>query len=369
MKVLNLLWAFNTGGIGKCFVVYHAAGDAAPSVEIKSVVIDLLNIDCDREPLHKIGATLIGIKNRKDFSWIKRLNAIINEYSPDVILCHGFNGPIVVLLARLFGKQKKVPMVCTYHGLYNPMTSSRKPIANLINRIQAWTYKRYAKTVVLVAKYSGKYLLEHHVPEDKMKVVYNGIKKEEPNMASVQLSHKGISIGLAGRLDAIKGINYLIDAIPEVAKRVNVPFHIYLVGNGPEEAALKEQLRSLRVEEYISFEGYQNNVPAWLKSWDVFVLPSLQENHSIALLEAMRAGKAIVTTSVGGNPETVVDGKEALMIPPKDTKALADALVRILNAPALRMELGKNAQERFLRDFTEDKTKQNLINVLKSAIQ
>lgn len=367
MKVLNLLWAFNTGGIGKCFLVYNEAGETDASVEIKSVVIDLLNIDCDREPLHKIGATLIKIKNRKDFSWIKRLNILINDYCPDAILCHGFNGPMIVLLSRLLGKQKKVPMVCTYHGLYNPTTASRKPIANLINRTLAWIYRRYAKTVVLVAKYSGEYLLEHDVPEKKMVVVYNGIKKEEPDMVPVQLSHKGISIGLAGRLDAIKGINYLIDAIPEIKQRVSEPFHIYMVGNGPEESKLKEQAHSLGVEEFISFEGYQNNVPAWLKSWDIFVLPSLQENHSIALLEAMRAGKAIVTTTVGGNPETVVDGKEALMVPSKNTKALADALVRILNDKELRIELGVNAKERFEKCFTEDVTKRELIRVLKTA--
>lgn len=106
-----------------------------------------------------------------------------------------------------------MPMVCTYHGLYNPPTEGRRYIADAINKLQAWMYKRFARTVVLVAEYSGLYLLERKVPKSKLEVVYNGIVENEPALEPVVLKSDGVSIGMAGRLDAIKGLNFLIKAI------------------------------------------------------------------------------------------------------------------------------------------------------------
>lgn len=367
MRVLNVIWAFGTGGIGKLFLTYATLGKFDPGLQITSVCIDLLNCVYDRKPLEEVGVRRIAIKNRKDLSWVRGLGSIAREVKPDVVFCHGFNGPIIVKVASLFEKSLQVPMVCTYHGLYNPPTESRQKMADAINKVQAWMYKKYARTVVLVAKYSGEYLLERHVPESKLEVVYNGIATEEPKMQPVQLQHDGISIGVAGRLDAIKGLNYLIDALPKVKKRVNEKFHVYIIGDGPEEIALREQVKNLGVDDVISFEGYQSNVPAWLKAWDIFCLPSLQENHSIALLEAMRAGKAIVCTNVGGNPETVVKDKEALTVPSKNAQALADALVKVIESEALRIEMGRNAHGRFVNSFTEDVMKREICRVLKEA--
>ena len=367
MRVLNVIWAFGTGGIGKLFLTYDALGEFDSGLQITSVCIDLQNCEYDRKLLEEVGIRIITIKNRKDLSWVRGLGRIAREVKPDLVFCHGFNGPIVVKVASLFEKSLQVPMVCTYHGLYNPPTESRQKIADAVNKVQAWMYKKYARTVVLVAKYSGEYLLERHVPESKFEVVYNGIAAEEPKMQPVQLQYDGISIGMAGRLDAIKGLNYLIEALPEVKKRVNEKFHVYIIGDGPEENTLREQVKNLGVDDVISFEGYQSNVPAWLKAWDIFCLPSLQENHSIALLEAMRAGKAIVCTSVGGNPETVTNGKEAIFVPARDSGALAKAIVELIESEHLRNELGKNAAKRFLNCFTEDVMKRELCRVLKES--
>lgn len=367
MKVLNVIWAFGTGGIGKLFLTYAALGEFDPDLQITSVCIDLQNCEYDRKPLKEAGIRTIAIKNRKDLSWVRSLGNIAYEVRPDVVFCHGFNGPVVIKLAACFERSLRVPMVCTYHGLYNPPTDGRRYIADAINKMQAWMYKKFARTVVLVAEYSGKYLLERKVPRRKMEVVYNGIAENAPLMEPVVLKSDCVNIGMAGRLDAIKGLNFLIEAIPEVIKHVNEKFHIYIIGDGSEEGYLRSLASELGVEGYVSFEGYQSNVPAWLKAWDIFCLPSLQENHSIALLEAMRAGKAIVCTSVGGNPETVEDGKEAFVVPAKNPQAIADALVKLIESESLRRKLGHHAHDRFLSCFTEDIMKKRLCEVLKNA--
>ena len=91
---------------------------------------------------------------------------------------------------------------------------------------------------------------------------------------------------------------------------------------------------------------------------------SFFENHSVSILEAMRAGKAIVTTDVGGNKESVTDGKEALIVPAKDSESLAESLTNLINNSSLRQTLGENAHIRFLNEFTEDIMKKNLIKAL-----
>ena len=369
MKVLNVLWHFSTGGIGKCFLTYDKLGDYDKSIHVKSVCIIIDCFPCDIEPLKMQNVELIHISSKRDFSWVSKLGRVANEYVPDITFCHGFNGPIVVKVCSLFNKSLRVPMVCTYHGLYNPPTASKKPIATTINKVQAWMYKRYARTVVLVAKYSGEYLLKRGVPKSKLQVVYNGLAATEPDMPAVQLAHDGICIGMAGRLDAIKGLNYFLDAIPDVIKRVDEKFHVYIVGDGPEDSALRSQVKNLGIENYISFEGYQSNVPAWLKSWDIFCLPSLQENHSIALLEAMRAGRAIICTDVGGNPETIVNGKEGIIVPSKDSQSLADALVQLIESKEMRNNLGDAAKARFVDNFTEEVMLKNISEILLNANQ
>lgn len=369
MKILNVIWAFSTGGIGKLFLTYAALGDFDPELKVTSVCIDLLNCEYDRKPLENAGVHTIAIKNRKDASWIKHLCCIARKVRPDVVFCHGFNGPIVIKVAACFERSLRVPMVCSYHGLYNPPTKNRQYIANIINKVQAWMYKRFAHTVVLVSKYSGEFLLERNVPTHKLAVVYNGIDKNEPTTEPVKLAFNGIRIGMVGRIDAIKGLSYLIGALPETRQRVKEEFHVYIIGDGPEEEALQNQAKDLNVEDLISFEGYHDNIPAWLKAWDVFCLPSLQENHSIALLEAMRASKPIICTSVGGNPETVTDGLEALLVPPKNPKAIADALVKLIQSTRLRQKLGHNAHAKFVRDFTADAMKTRLCEILKQTSQ
>lgn len=369
MRILNVIWAFSTGGIGKLFLTYNALGTYDSIIDVTSVCIDLQNCDYDRTPLYKAGIRIIPIKKRLDFSWINKLGAIAEEIKPDVIFCHGFNGPIIIKLASWKNKRLKKTMVCTYHGLYNPPTRRKKLIAPIINKIQAWIYKRYAAKVILVAKYSGEYLLSQGVPKEKMIVVYNGIDQNEPKEKPVSLSHNCVNIGVVGRLDLIKGIKYLIEAIPLILKQAMYKFHIYIVGDGPEMESLCECAKQLKVDSYISFTGYQSNVSAWLRAWDIFCLPSLQENHSIALLEAMRAGKGIVCTDVGGNPETVVNGLEALLVPPQNSDALSKALIKMINSADLRTMLGVNASTRFHNYFTEEVMCRRLCNILKNIIE
>ena len=128
-----------------------------------------------------------------------------------------------------------------------------------------------------------------------------------------------------------------------------------------------EIAKELGINDSVTFVGYQNNVHEWLAACDIFALPSLYEYHSIAVLEAMRAGKAIVATTVGGNGESINDGVEGILVSPKDSKAFADGLERILTNKEVLISFGKNARERFKMEFTETAMMHNLVSAIKEA--
>lgn len=364
MKVLNLIWGFTLGaGIDKCFMTYARLGEVDKDVEVKSVCINLLNLDSHIEPLKEIGAELINIQSRKDFSWVGKLKELIKRERPDVVFTHGFNGAIMMLIERIF-KGVKVKSIFTYHGLYNPPTISRKILTPLYNGLPIWLYKHIASRVICVSKDSERQLIQRGVPTDRVIVVYNGIK-DNVSETKVEMDENVVNIVSCSRIDAIKGLDKLLEALAILRDR-GIVFHYYMIGEGPELEALKQQCQELKLNECVTFAGYQTNIAEWLNAADIFTITSYQENHSIAVLEAMRAGKAIVATNVGGNGESIEDGTDGLLVPAGDVNALAVALERLVSDNRQRERYGRNARKRFMKEFTEGAMMKNLIAALKS---
>ena len=131
------------------------------------------------------------------------------------------------------------------------------------------------------------------------------------------------------------------------------PSTVFLIaGRGEREAALREQARSLAIDGHVRFLGFRHDVPELLALCDVFVLPSLSEGLSIAILEAMAAARPVVTTRVGGNPELVVQGETGILVEPTDAPGLAGAVTRLLTDPAEARRLGENGLSRVRSRFT-----------------
>lgn len=369
MKIINFLWHFSTGGIGKCFLTYDKLGDVTPELKVKSVCVIIDGLSCDCKPLVEQGIEQIAIKGNRDLSWMARMKEIVAEEKPDAFFCHGHNGPIMISLFRT-KNFLGIPLICTCHGVN---LNASKKINRYIEQIWMWIYRReYVKKIICVEQFTPPVLWKHGIPNRKIVTVYNGI---EPlvNIDGLRLSDFGIkesvpTIITASRLTRIKGIDYLIDALATLKAR-GVKFLYFCIGNGEEEEALKAQAKDRGLtDKDIRFMGYQSNVPEWLAACDVFALPSLEEFHSIAILEAMRAKKAIVATNIGGNPESLRNEQDALLVPSKDSKSLADALERVLTEPKLREKLAASAHERFMERFTIDVMKNNLAREILTAL-
>lgn len=367
MKILNLIWGFSLGaGIDKCYLTYAALGNVDTSIEITSVCINLRNTKADIESLHNINATILDIKNRRDFSWINKLAQFINEHNPDLIFTHGFNGAIMMLIERLC-KGIKVPVICSYHGPYHAPSFLKIPLEPIYNYLSIFIYKHIALKIICVEQMSRNYLIGKGVRADKVLTVYNGIIPQVSsgvNPFTGMLNQNEVSLITASRITSVKGISFLLDALSILRQNTSIPFRYFMIGEGPELGPLKTKAKTLEIDDIVSYQGYQSNIASWLAHADIFLMPSLSEAHSIGLLEAMRAGKAIVATNVGGNPESIRDGVDGLLVPAQNAEALAVAIMKLLESEELRNRLGKSARQRFLDNFTEDQMKANLIKAL-----
>ena len=216
-----------------------------------------------------------------------------------------------------------------------------------------------------------------HVPQEKVKVVPLGTNLEQfdpsrhnKNEARISfgLPLDGLTIGVLGRLDKLKGQDILLRAIPEVVKQH--PNVLFLIA-GEEtsgEHGYKEYLmklcRQLDIERFVKFLPFMDDVPRLMSALDVFVLPSFSETFGLVLVEAMAMELSIIATNAGGVPEIITNGKTGLLIKPHDSAAVSQAIHRLLSDSALRLSLGHVAREEALKRYDFENCVESLLGSL-----
>ena len=196
-------------------------------------------------------------------------------------------------------------------------------------------------------------------PQDKVFTIYNGVdtrRFDVPGDRRTLCSQLGLEyasrlIVCVGRLSEEKGHRYLIEATRSVVERFPTA-HVLLAGDGPLAGRLKQQAAESGFGAHIHFLGLRRDVPGLLASADLFVLPSLWEGFSLALLEAMAAGKPIVATAVSGTSQALRPGETGLIVPPGDSGALAEAIIQLLSDRVRAKAMGREARHRVERDFS-----------------
>jgi glycosyltransferase involved in cell wall biosynthesis len=284
-----------------------------------------------------------------DLQWLQQCHRLLRTRDVGVIHAHEFGANAY---GTLVGRLARVPVVATVHG--------RSYYADCGRRRLAYRVVSRAATMVAVSADIKRFIVERTgVSAARVHIVHNGIDVPRPVPAAERERLRtalGIRPGaplvtVVGSLYDVKGHRYLLEAAPAVLAAC--PDTVFLiVGRGEREAALREQAQRLGLEAAVRFLGFREDVPALLAISDLFVLPSLSEGLSIAVLEAMAAGKPVVTTRVGGNPELVLDGQTGLLVESADARGLAAAMTRILTDPREARRLGDNGRCRVADRFT-----------------
>ena len=161
--------------------------------------------------------------------------------------------------------------------------------------------------------------------------------------------------GFAARVEAGKGPTLLAEALAQL-RQDRDDVLVRLAGTGPALPELKQRVRELQLNGSWEFVGsYEGTVgcSAFMRTLDVFVLPSFAEGTSKSVIEAMAHGLPIITTKVGGLPD-LITSDAGILIPPGDSAALADAMQQLASDPALRKRMGQAARDRYLQLFAPD---------------
>lgn len=192
-------------------------------------------------------------------------------------------------------------------------------------------------------------------------VVYNGVRRE-PALDSVTraalrqtwgFTPENFVIGTVGRFDPIKNLPLLMKSIAVAAEK-NPHVRGLLVGDGPVFAEMSVFIGHLGLTDRVRLAGFRNDVGQLVQCMDLFVLSSLSEGTSMALLEAMAGGVPVVVTAVGGNPEVVLKDQTGWVVPSESVGALATALLEAMDNPGKRQIFAHAGQQRFEEFFSFD---------------
>lgn len=187
--------------------------------------------------------------------------------------------------------------------------------------------------------------------------------------APAPLARTGPLILFTGRLRYYKGLQFLLDAMPQVKPEAK----LVLVGVGPMEAELRAQVARLGLTERVTFAGEISDaeLPGYYKAADMFVLPSHErsEAYGIVQLEAMAAGLPVICTELGtGTSYINLQEETGLVVPPANPPALAEAINRLLDNPVWARQLGQHGQERVRRLFTNEEASNQVEKIYQSLL-
>lgn len=295
---------------------------------------------------------------------LENFDIIHTQYHPGI-----FTGNI----AKAF---KKKPHVSTYHGFapVSQFRSAKKKIKMIDHRLGQFLNLRMGVDHLLpVSNYLRDELIhDYGVPEDKVTTVYNGIDLEKfrpKNSGDLirrkyKLENKKIVLFL-GRLAPYKGIQFLLNAIPQVIKEVPETKFI-IAGSAREDVLdLKAIISKLGVAQSLMFTGFvpDDEIPQLYAASDVFCYPSLWEGFGLTPGEANASGKPVVAFNHCAIPEVIKHGKTGILVPPRDFKEMAKALIYFLQNEKIAQKMGLAGRKRVESLFTWDKTVDNTLKI------
>jgi len=266
-------------------------------------------------------------------------------------------------IGRLAAWMAGIPLVLhTAHGFAFHESSSRLKILfyTMLERIASLGCRR----VITVSRFHERWGRELGIAaSDKILAIPNGIPpsaRVEAHVIRETRDSWGVGEGdfvifTPGRLAPEKGLEDLVEAVSLLEASVRDRIRVIIAGDGVLRNDLERLVARKRVGNCFQFLGFRHDVPTLLAASDLVVLPTWREGLSIALLEAMAQGCAILTTSIGSNKEATGNGAAALLVAPKQPAELAQAIREAYGNPVLRASLGRRAQEIFDENYTQEK--------------
>jgi L-malate glycosyltransferase len=303
------------------------------------------------------GLDLIPIAPRTemDLSAAWKFSRLIKRLAPDVIHAHDPHGVAMAALALSIGS------AAARGGPTPALVASRRVDFHLKGHsFSRWKY-RQVDCFIAASEAIRRMLVGDGVPAERTVTVHEGIDVEHAAAAppvnvheAFWLPHGAPVVGNVAALVPHKGQRYLIDAAHLVVQQIP-DARFVILGEGELREHLERQVHEHHLEKHVLLPGFRTDVLGCIKGFDLFVMSSVTEGLGTSLLDAMACARPIVATGAGGIPEIVENGVNGLLVPVRDSQALAEAMVRMLKDADLRQRMGDAGLARVTERFTVER--------------
>jgi glycosyltransferase involved in cell wall biosynthesis len=275
----------------------------------------------------------------------------LNRERFSLIHTHGYKANVIGgIAAKLAG----VKSVATMH--LHTETTHRLRLYRIIDLLTL----RFFPKVIAVSESMRQYLIAAGLPPKRVVTVYNaidiGIFTSNVSFHDKALRNQlGIGsdqhiISIIGRLTSQKGHHYFLESAKRILE-VSPETRFLIAGDGPLRENLKGLSLSLGITQAVRFLGYRQDIATLIGMSNVIAMPSLREGLPYVLLEALALARPVVGTKVRGIPEVIKHGETGFLVPPKDSEALAEAIIQVLRNPEEAARLGERGRKLVSREF------------------
>lgn len=297
------------------------------------------------------------------------LRNLLTEECPDMLHCHRHAATVFGVFA---GLGDKIRIISHVHGLDRTRSLKR--------RFNNWLVLKRVDKIITVSESVRNDVIKTNWDIEPSKVVTVKNCLELKTIDSIKISRTearlklgipegDVVFGTVGRLVPTKGQSYLIESFSRVLKEIPNS-RLVIMGEGLLYKKLTEQAEALHLSSRILFTGYREDVLELIRGLDVFVLPSLAEGLSIALLEAMASGLPVIASNVGGIPEVFGNSDCGRLINSRDVDSLFTAMLGIgILDDKQKKAIGEEGRKRIEQEFTADVMIKQLDEVYKSVLQ
>lgn len=297
---------------------------------------------------------------------------VIKDNSFDIFHAHSFTATIPALIVKQI---LKIPTILTMHtshfGKWYSITKQvlRSAIYSAIEKKTLFN-NRFDK-IITVNKSLVKTSMKMGVSKNKLVYIPNAIELEEFDLYKPDeiASSQEKTVLFVGRLTPVKGLHTLLRAIPLVLDK-STHCKFLIAGEGPLKEDLAKYIYQKNLQEHVYLLGVQtgNDLIRLYKTSNVGVLSSYTEGCPVSVLEAWAAGLPVVATRVGGTKEIVEHGKNGLLVPPGNPKALAKALIKVLTDEKLTKYLGDNGRALVEKEYNWKTTIKKILEIYQSVL-
>ena len=308
-------------------------------------LVSLRKKDLSEETLESFGVDITYLhKSKFDPATLPALLKVIDRKQIDILHLHGYGA---TTFGRLAGAMRRIPTILHEHANLTDTPWFQK-VADV-------TLEPFTDIGIAVSQSTADFVINaRKLPADKVKVVYLGVPLEEFSRprsveeidaarAELGISPGQFVAGTVTRLHDSKGNSYLVDAARLVIND-RPAARFYMVGEGPLLESLQQQARALGLGDRFVFAGFAKDVARVVSAFDLSVFPSLWEGTPLTVFEALAMGKPIVATDADGLLDVLTHDRDAIIVPKRDSPALAGAIVRMMDDAALRERLGAGAR-------------------------